>query len=149
MKETTPGKYDTDSPQTREQAEELLKRYYKDRRPQLSGRPNLLSWKLSEDGIMTVVDGTSGRELEFVTNSVVQEKLAASQEAEDAEVALLAAQAKADEAEARANEAEARLKEAETQAKEAEAKARKAEAKADKAEEKPAEAKEKPKGKAK
>jgi hypothetical protein len=105
----TPTKYDTDSPETKEQAEALLKQYYKDRRPELKGRYNLLSWKLNDDGIMIVVDGNSGRKLEFVTNEAVQERLKAEETAKEAESALLDAQAKADEAEAKAKQAQAKV----------------------------------------
>jgi phage terminase Nu1 subunit (DNA packaging protein) len=104
-----PSKYDTDSPETKEQAEALLKQYYKDRRLELKGRPNLLSWKLNDDGIMVLVDGASGRKLEFVTNEAVQERLKAEETAEDAESALLDAEARADEAEAKAAQAQAQV----------------------------------------
>jgi len=103
MKELT--KYDTDSPETKDQAEALLKEYYKSKRPELKGRPNLLSWKLNDDGTMVLIDGTSGRKLEFVTNEVVKERLKAEEATEDAEDAMLDAEAEALEAEAAAAQA--------------------------------------------
>jgi len=98
-------KYDTDSPETKDQAEAFLKEYYKSKRPELKGRPNLLSWKLNDDGTIVLIDGTSGRKLEFVTNEVVKERLKAEEAAEDAEKAMLDAEAEALEAEAEAAQA--------------------------------------------
>ena len=63
-----------DDPNTKAQAQALLKEYYEQEKAQaeagqvndtLPKKPNLLSWNLREDGVMVVVDGASGRKLEF------------------------------------------------------------------------------------
>lgn len=114
---TITTKYNTDAPETRDQAETLLKEYYKTHpNDQLPKRHNLLSWKLNEDGTMVVVDGTSGRKLEFVIDKDRQDKVQAEELAEDAEQAALDAKAEVDNAEAVLARAKAKLKEAETEA---------------------------------
>ena len=131
MKENT--RYDTDSPATKDQAEALLKQYYKERRNEKNfpRRYNLLSWKLNNDGTMIVIDGASGRKLEFVTNEVVQERLKAEETAEDAEEELLDAEADAAIAKADADEKERLAKQLKTNA-EMKAKAAKKAEKAEK-----------------
>jgi len=115
-------KYDTDSPDTREQAEELLKQYYKQEKARetpetqnkLPKRPHLLSHRLREDGVMVVVDGASGRKLEFEPKDYQANE---QEQAEDAEQEALDAEAEADEARAQALVAEQKAKAAKEKAK--------------------------------
>lgn len=133
-------KYQNNSPETYEQAMTLLKEYYQTRRAageKLPEHPALLSWVLTEEGVMHVVDGASGRKLEFVTNQAARDQVLSAQQAEDAQLAADQAETKAEEAKLAAEQAETKAKDARTKAKEqlkasaeAEAKA-KAEAKAD------------------
>lgn len=115
-----PGKYDTDSPEIKEQAEQLLKDYYKGEKAaeteqtpnKLPKRPSLLTWKLYPNGVIVLVDGASGRKLEFTPKEAqeAQDKASAEVQAEDAEQAALDAEAEADEAEAQALVAEQKAK---------------------------------------
>lgn len=109
------AKYETDAPETKEQAQELLKNFYNKGRlatPEspLPKRPQLLSWKLNEDGVMVIIDGASGRKLEFVTEPEKQAAELAEEQFEDAEIAALDAEAKAEALEAEAVAAEAAAK---------------------------------------
>src|SRR5690242_5749535 len=63
-----------DDPKTKAQAKALLDQYYKQEKESakhqgekstLPEAPNLLSWNLRDDGTMIVIDGASGRKLEF------------------------------------------------------------------------------------
>lgn len=113
-----PTIFDTDSADTKDQAEALLKEYYKSHRTEFgTKRYKLDSWKFHENGTMIVVDGTSGRKLEFVTNQDEQAREQAEILAEDAEAAALDAEAEADAARAQVKTAEEKAKAAETQAK--------------------------------
>lgn len=107
-----PSKFETDSPETKDQAEELLKQYYKEHRGEKNfpRRYNLLSWRLHPSGIMVVIDGASGRKLEFVVNEAELKKAAEQDIAETAEEALLDAEAEAAEAEAKAKAKAAQAK---------------------------------------
>lgn len=128
-----PTKFDANSPDTKEQAEELLKEYYKQHKtdlPPAAKRPDLLSWKLNEDGVMSLVDGASGRQLTFEPPNY-QAKEQAEELAEDAEQAALDAEAELAEARKQVLVAEQKAKVAEQKAKTAQEKA-KAAAKADK-----------------
>jgi hypothetical protein len=67
-----------DDPKTKDQAEALLNQYYEQAKAEAKQRqekntlpeePNLLSWNLRDDGVMVVVDGASGRKLEFAPES--------------------------------------------------------------------------------
>jgi len=117
-----PEKYDTDSPDTREQAEELLKQYYKQEKAteteqapnKLPKRPRLLSHRLREDGVMIVVDGASGRKLEFEPKDYQANE---QEQAEDAEQEALDAEAEAAEARAQTLVAEEKAKAAKAKAK--------------------------------
>lgn len=61
-------------PTTKAQAQALLNEYYeqekqsaekREEKSTLPAKPNLLSWNLRDDGTMIVVDGASGRKLQF------------------------------------------------------------------------------------
>ena len=104
--------YAVDSPATKEQAEELLKKYYKEHRSMtdpLPKRPNLISWQKKPDGTIVLVDGASGRKLTFAPEEA-QAKEQAEEQAEDAEQEALDAEAEAAEAEAQALVAEQKAK---------------------------------------
>jgi hypothetical protein len=106
-------KYQKDSPETYEQALDLLKDYYKTQKANgdhLPLRPAIASWKLNEDGTMTVIDGASGRKLSFVIDTSKQDKLRAEAAAEDAAQAAADALAKAEAARLAADAAEAEAK---------------------------------------
>jgi len=106
-------KFEKDSPDTYEQASDLLKDYYKTQKAsgdKLPLRPALMSWVLNEDGTMTVIDGASGRKLNFVIDTSKQDKLRAEAAAEDAAQTALDAQAKAEAARLAADQAEAEAK---------------------------------------
>jgi hypothetical protein len=125
---TIKTRYDTDAPETKAQAEALLKEYYKAEKAKETGqtlnklplRPELLSWRLHEDGIMVVVDGASGRKLELKTREASEafRYIEEAVNAENAEQAALDAQAEADQARAVADALDARAKEARAAAKE-------------------------------
>ena len=141
----TESRFETDAPETRAQAEELLKNYYKNNRADLppnAKRGNLESWKLNEDGTLVVVDGTSGRKITFVVNEEAQAEVQTIVRAEDAETAALDAEVLVENARATLIQLEAELKAKQKAAKEAEAEAKTQERTAAKAE-----AKNKPKGK--
>jgi hypothetical protein len=110
--------YTTDSPETRDQAEALLKQYYKEHRGEkdFPRRYNLASWRLNPGGTMTVVDGASGRKLVFTVDEKAKIEKAQLEAAEDAEEAVLDAEAEAKNAEAQALEAQAKLKQAKEEA---------------------------------
>ena len=104
--------YAVDSPASKEQAEELLKKYYKENKSvtdPLPKRPNLLSWVKHPDGTIVLVDGASGRKLTFAPEEA-QAKAQAEEQAEDAEQAALDAEAEASEARAQALVAEEKAK---------------------------------------
>lgn len=57
-----------DDPNTKDQAEALLKEYYEQEKGKgmpMPEQPALQSWNLRDDGTMVVIDGASGRKLEF------------------------------------------------------------------------------------
>jgi hypothetical protein len=113
-------KFDKDSPETYEQAKDLLDKYYKKQKAtgdSLPLRPAMQSWTLHEDGVMVIIDGASGRKLEFVTNQDTKDKEKAAEQAEDAESAALDAEAKAKAAQLAAEQAEAEAKAAKAAAK--------------------------------
>jgi len=115
-------KFEKDSPETKEQANALLVDYYKEQRAagdKIPDRPALLSWTLREDGVMVIVDGASGRKLEFVTDQEARDKEAAEEKFEIAQLAELDAEAKAINAENAAEQAKAEAKRAAEAAKEA------------------------------
>jgi hypothetical protein len=132
MTEQTQDKFSADAPETKDQAEALLKQYYKEHRGEkdFPRRYQLLSWRLNLDGSMTVVDGASGRKLNFPSQSPFAYIDAEAQkiEAENAEADVQEAEAKADEAEAKAKQARAVAEQLKTNT-EAKAKAAEAEAK--------------------
>ncbi len=121
------GKYEVDSPETKDQAEALLKDYYKREKAieneqtknKLPKRPILQSWRLRTDGVMIVVDGASGRKLEFFNTREVSEPFAYIETAADAETAALDAEAEAEEARGQLARAEAKAKAARAEAKKA------------------------------
>lgn len=111
-KEIEVDEYAVDSPASKEQAEELLKKYYKEHRSvtdPLPKRPNLISWVKHPDGTIVLVDGASGRKLTFEPEEA-QAKEQAQEKAEDAEQEALDAEAEANEAEAQALVAEQKAK---------------------------------------
>jgi len=122
--------YDVDSPKTKDQAEALLKQYYKEHRNEkdFPRRPALLSWKLNENRTFVLVDGASGRKLEFIVDQDQQAKAQEAESAEDAEEALIDAEAEAQDAEAKAAQARALADQAKANAKEAKKTKAKAEA---------------------
>jgi hypothetical protein len=110
MKENTSpavvtSEFDTDSPETKDKAEELLAQYYKEHRSDKNfpRRSALLSWKLNEDGTMVIIDGASGRKLTFETDPRRPETFRYIEDAVDAEM-------KAEDADAEAHQAEADAK---------------------------------------
>lgn len=91
-KEDPKARYEADSEETKEQAEALLKDYYRRQGGEgMPKRPMLASWKLKEDGVMIVVDGASGRELTFEPKDYLSEDKA-EEEADDAAQAVLDAE---------------------------------------------------------
>lgn len=118
-------KFDTNSPETKEQAETLLKDYYKKNagKENLPKRGILESWKLHEDGVMIVVDGASGRKLVFEPKDY-QSADKAEDLAEDAEQAALDAEAEVEEARRTVKRAEEKAKAAKLRATEESKKAK-------------------------
>jgi len=63
----------TNDPNTKVQAKHLLDEYYEQEKEKAEKagetstlkKPVLIAWNLHDDGIMVVVDGASGRKLEF------------------------------------------------------------------------------------
>jgi len=103
-KDLVADKFATDAPDTRNQAEALLKQYYKEHRNEkdFPRRYNLLSWKLNDDGTMIVVDGASGRKLTFETDASKPGLFKYIEDAVDAEMDAADADTDADAAEAEA-----------------------------------------------
>jgi regulator of protease activity HflC (stomatin/prohibitin superfamily) len=109
--------YDTDAPQTKDKAEELLKKYYKEHRGEkdFPRRYNLMSWKLNQDSSMVVVDGASGRKLTF-EGADKPGSFKYIEDAVDAEMTAEDAEADAEEAEGKAAQARALAEQLKTNA---------------------------------
>jgi multidrug efflux pump subunit AcrA (membrane-fusion protein) len=132
MNSNSKSKFEKDSPETYQQAKDLLKEYYKKQRAtgdRLPDVPMLQSWILHEDGVMVIVDGASGRKLDFETDPGAKDKEQAQEQFELAQLAELDAEAKAYNAQVAAEQAEAEAQRAKAAADKA-AKAAKQEAKA-------------------
>jgi len=111
-KTKTKDEFAPNAPEVKDEAEELLKKYYKEHKSvtdPLPKRPNLLSWHKYPNGTIVLVDGTSGRKLVFPPEEAIA-KAQQEEQAEDAEQAALDAEAEASEAEAQALAAEAKAK---------------------------------------